>query len=360
VWAARAARWVHLPQSRLRRLLFIGIYLLFCWGLALLGIKSYWSFAAGVPLTESPRGIDFFYGEIRQSKVQELHPRHEDDYFDVLLLGGSVLTPSFGGVERCLTEKLNEAVGNPFRIFNLAWPAHTSRDSLIKYWLVGGEQFDLVLVYDGINDAAMNCCPREEFRDDYLHFSWYRDVAKAIDTGQMSLPIRLTDHVPLVTQGLFRATLSPEMMEFGREVKTDRTLRRNHAEILAAAATRGDRVLLLTFAYEIPIGSPDEQLAHGGSERPDSNRPTCYGKLQYVAAAVDAQNAAIRELAEAHPEVLFVDERQLMPEGQQLFVDSCHLSEAGSRQFVENFWPAVVEQLAVWMARTPAPATLRR
>ncbi|HEY3967487.1 MAG TPA: hypothetical protein VGM05_23200 [Planctomycetaceae bacterium] len=352
--ARSAARWVHLPQGRLRRLSFIGIYLLFCWGLALLGIKLFWNLSAGVPLTQAPLTIDFFYGEVRQSKVQELHPRHADDYFDVLLLGGSVLTPAWGNVEQCLTERLTDAAGNRFRIFNLAAPAHTSRDSLIKYWLVAGEQFDLVLVYDGINDVAMNCCPSEEFRDDYLHFSWYREVADAIDTGRMSLPIRLTDQVPLMGQGLLR-TIGPELMEFGREIKTVRTLRRNHEEILGAAATRGDRVLLMTFAYYLPVDPPDDlsddQRAESGSRHSRSNPLTCWGKSEYVAAALDAQNAAIRTLAEAHPEVSFVDERALMPEDRSVFMDPCHLSEAGSRQFVENLWPAVAERLAAWMAK---------
>ncbi len=345
-----AARWVHLPQSRLRRLSFIGIYLLFCWGLALLGIKVFWNFSAGVPLTQAPLTVDFFYAEVRQSKVQELHPRHDDGYFDVLLLGGSVLTPAWGNVEHFLTEKLNDAADNRFRIFNLAAQAHTSRDSLIKYWLVAGEQFDLVLVYDGINDVAMNCCPPSEFRDDYLHFSWYREVAEAIDTGRMSLPIRLTDQMPLMGQGLLR-TIGPEMMEFGKEIKTVRTLRRNHEEILDAAATRGDRVLLVTFAYYLPVDPPDEQLAESGSRRSQSNPLTCWGKSKYVAPTLDAQNAAIRSLVEAHPEVQFVDEQALMPEQRTLFNDPCHLSEAGSRQFVENLWPAVAERLAEWMSK---------
>jgi lysophospholipase L1-like esterase len=346
----------------MRRLLFIGIYLFFCWAIVVLGIKSYWKFCAGVPLSKTPLTVDFFYGEVRQSKVQELHPRHEDDYFDVLLLGGSVLTPDWGSVERCLTEKLKDTAGERFRVFNLARQSHTSRDSLIKYWLVAGEEFDLVLVYDGINDVAMNCCPRDEFRDDYLHFSWYREVAEAIETGKMSLPISLSAQAPLVGQGLFRANISPEMMEFGREIKTVQTLRRNHEEILGAAATRGDRVLLVTFAYDIPLNPPDKQPAESGLEHSRSNRLTCWGKLDYVAAALDAQNAAIRELADAHPEVLFIDERALMPEGERLFIDPCHLSEEGSRRFAENLWPAVAMRLAEWRTqqRTPSSPASRR
>ncbi|MGE5194900.1 MAG: SGNH/GDSL hydrolase family protein [Deltaproteobacteria bacterium] len=344
----RGGRWLHLPQNRLRRLLFVGIYLLFCWGVALLGIKSFWSFYTGVPLNQSPLTVDFFYGEVRRSKVKEVHPQHADDHFDVLLLGGSVLTPEWGSVERCLADKLRNATGNRFRVFNLAWPAHTSRDSLIKYWLVADEQFDLVLVYDGINDVTMNCCPREEFRDDYLHFSWYREVAEALDAGKISLPIRLTSELPLLGPGFFRQNLKPETMEFGREIKTVGPLRRNQEGIIGAATTRNDRVLLMTFAYDIPLDIPDEKFADRGQERFRSGRFTPWGKAEYVAATLDAQNAAIRDLADQHPEVLFVDERKLMPEQQGLFVDPCHLSDEGSRRFVENLWPAVELRVRAW------------
>ncbi|MBS0264758.1 MAG: SGNH/GDSL hydrolase family protein [Planctomycetes bacterium] len=346
----RTALQMRLPKSRFRKLLFIGIYLFYCWGLVVLGIKLFWIWTAGVPLGQEPLTVDFFYSEIRQSQVRERHPRHSDEHFDVLLLGGSVLTPAWGSVEHCLEEKFHEMAGDRVRIFNLAWPAHTSRDSLIKYWLVAGEEFDLVIVYDGINDVAMNCCPAEEFRDDYLHFSWYREVAEAIDTGRMSLPIRLSDQVQLVGQGLLRTDIGPQTAEFGREIKTVRTLRRNHEELLSTAAARGDPVLLMTFAYNIPLEAGDQPAAEDGSQESPGERLTCWGKSKYVAAALDAQNAAIRGLAESHPDVLFVDQTPLMPEGQGLFNDACHLSTAGSRRFVENLWPTVKSRWTEWNA----------
>src|SRR5262249_5224575 len=147
----------------------------------------------------------------------------------------------------------------------------------------------------------------------------------------------------------------------GREIKTVATLRRNHEEILGAAATRGDRVLLISFAYDIPLNPPDEQPAESGLDS-RSSRPTCWGKSGYVAAALDAQNAAIRELADAHPDVLFIDQRALMPEQQRLFVDPCHLSEEGSHRFVENLWPAVAMRLAEWKTqrRTQSSPAIRK
>ena len=347
--AARPVRrWLHLPQNRPRRLLFVGIYLFFCWGVAFLGIKLFWNFYAAVPLGHSPRTLDFFYPEVRRSNVERLHPRHDDDHFDVLLLGGSVLTSAWGSVEELLAEKLREATGNRFRVFNLARPAHTSRDSLIKYWLVADEQFDLVLLYDGINDVRMNLCPRRDFRDDYSHCTWYREVEEALNAGRISRPIPLSGELALVTRGIHLQDVAPGMVEFGREIKTVGPLRRNLEEIVCAARTRGDPIVLSTFAYDLPVALAGEKAASPDRELVRRYSDTPWGRAVFVAATLDAQNAAICDLAGEYPEVSLIDEEKLMADRQRLFVDPCHLTEEGCRQFVENLWPAVAMRLAEW------------
>src|SRR5262249_42013504 len=142
---------------------------------------------------------DMYYPEIRFSKVQQVRPRHADDWFDVLILGGSVVAAGYGEVQEHLSRRLHDAVGGQFRICNLARPAHTSRDSLLKYSRLAGEQFEVVIVYDGINDVPMNCCPREKFRDDYTHFAWYYGFQKKLELGQASLPPDLVEFRVLMT-----------------------------------------------------------------------------------------------------------------------------------------------------------------
>jgi hypothetical protein len=346
---------MRLPSSKSRRILFLSLYLLFCWGVAVLGIKLYWRIHAGVPFAETPRNWDHFYWEIRSTGVREAHPKHDDDSFDVLLLGGSVLDPEWGQVEKCLVQKLDEEIGPQFRVFNLARPGHTSRDSLLKFSLLPDEQFELVIVYDGINDVRLNCCPRELFREDYSHCSWYYEIETRVREGRMSAPAGLADEFKLVHNVIFlNSGIDPRMVEHGGEIKTDRTLRRNHKEILQTAATRGDTVLLLTYAYDIPENYL-ERLKNGTLQYGAGfDNARCFangwGKPQHVVATLDAQNTAIRELAGEFPDALFVDERQLMPEQEQLFFDACHLSHKGSRQFIENLWPAVQKRLAAWRA----------
>jgi hypothetical protein len=155
------------------------------------------------------------------------------------------------------------------------------------------------------------------------------------------------------------------MVEYGREIKTDRTLRRNHEEIIRLATARGDVVLLSTYAYDIPGDYTRERFAGRtlvyGDWRGQSGFPAeMWGKPAYVVATLDAQNAAIRALAGENPEVLFVDERELMPAQERLFYDVCHLSDAGSRRFVDNLWPAVGRRLASWKAARAATKKTRR
>lgn len=352
---AAGSRWLHLPRSRGRKLLFLATYLLFCWGVVVAGSKLFWKFRAGVPLDETPLIWDCYYPEIRQSEVETIHPRHGDDRFDVLLLGGSVLEPSWGDVEPCLTGKLRAELGDGFRLFNLGHSAHTSRDSLLKYAKLSAEQFELVIVYDGINDVRMNCCPRQLFRDDYTHCAWYRAIEKRLRSGRMSLPAGPLEQASLMKETVAFDPSNAALLDEGRDIKTVGPLRGNHEEILRAAAARKDTVLLMTFAYDIPGDYTQERFkshALDYSYRPDGRScgAEMWGHPGDVAASIAAQNEAIRLLAGAHPEVLFVDQRKLMPEEGRLFVDPCHLSEEGSRRFVENLWPAVKRRLEAWQA----------
>ncbi len=329
--------------------------MLFCWGLVFAGSKLFWRFRAGVPFNQTAKIWDFYYPELRQSRVKELHPRHDDDRFDILLLGGSVLEPAWGSVTACLEVKLRAEIGERFHIFNLAHSAHTSRDSLLKYSQLADEQFELVIVYDGINDVRLNCCPRAQFRDDYRHYAWYNSLQKHLDAGSIMLPASLLDEAALLSETFAFDPANEALLEEGRDIKTARPLRQNLDEIARVAGNRGDKVLFTTFAYFIPVNYTHDlfkkcELDYSFRTDGRSCDAEMWGKPLYVVAALEAQNAAIRDLAAQHPEVLFVDERELTPEQGRLFVDPCHLTDEGSRQFVENLWPAVKRRLAEWQA----------
>lgn len=352
---------MHLPKNSWRRLLFLSIYLVFCWGVVVLGIKAFWKLHSGVPLARTPRNLDYYYGELQDSGLQAARLRHDDNHFDVLLLDGSVLDPWCGRVEVCLKENLRAELGSRFRVYNLARQAHTSRDSLTKYLHLGDAQFELVIVYDGINDVRMNCCPRELFQDDYTHCSWYFEIQKLIDGGRVSGTASAADEFKLVHRLIFlTSSVNDKMAEYGGEIKTDRTLRQIQEGIIRAAADRGDVVLLSTYAYDIPgdytvkhFPMPGYGEWKGGAKTPAE----MWGRPEDVTATLDAQNAAIRALARKYPNVLFVDQRELMPGQLQLFYDVCHLADTGSRRFVDNLWPAVAQRIAAWRAVHPEHAS---
>jgi hypothetical protein len=348
-------RWLHLPHSPIRKALFLATYLAFCGGVVFLGTKFFWKFRAGVPFDETAFVLDYYFPEIRRSKVKETHPRHDDGFFDVLLLGGSVLERGWGEVEENLRARLQAEAGGRFRIFNLAHSGHTSRDSLLKYREMVSQQFDLVIVYDGINDVRLNCCPRAAFRDDYSHFAWYRSMQSHIDAGTMRQQAGLVDQARVAGATFAFDSADDALLEEGGDIKTVGPFRRNLEEIAWIAVARGDVLLMLSFACYIPADYTRERFRNRTldySYRPDGRScdAETWGKPPYVAAAVAAQNSALRALTDEHPEILFVDERAAMPEEGRLFVDPCHLSKEGSREFVENLWPAVTWRLAAWKA----------
>ena len=101
----------------------------------------------------------------------------KDDHadYDILMLGGSVLTDQWGSIAPELDSYLEEQ-GLNVRIHNLAMPAHTSLDSRLKYENVAKNGYDLVLLYHGINETRFNNCPPEMFKDDYTHVDFYAKV----------------------------------------------------------------------------------------------------------------------------------------------------------------------------------------
>ena len=324
--------------------------MLFCCGLVVAANKLYWWVYAGVPIGHSADIWDQYYPEIRLL-VPKPPPRHRDQRFDVLLLGASVLDPGWGSVQAELEQRLRKELGERFQVVNLARPGQTSRDSLIKYAHLEQAEFELVIVYNGINDVRLNNHPRDKFREDYTHIAWYRGFQEQLATGSPKFPRELLKELAL-TMPL--GNYEQKNIEEGREFTTVPAIRANLAGIADVAARRGDRVLLMTFAYDIPAEYDRERFAHGeyayGKGISTPLGAHSWGKAEYVAAGVDAQNEAIRQLARTRDNVLFVDQQAEMPQQEYLFFDCCHLTAEGSARFVENLWPTVSARVAEWRA----------
>mgnify|MGYP002825210444 CR=1 FL=1 len=129
--------------------------------------------------------LGFYYPKLHSSGVLDVTPGADDDAFDVLLLGASVLEQTTGR----LKEQLQALVDRPVRLFDLSASVHTSRDSVFKLQAIENQRraFDLIVVYHGINDARMNCCSPGTFRRDYSHCGWYVGLEKRLRAGSLML-----------------------------------------------------------------------------------------------------------------------------------------------------------------------------
>ncbi len=313
--------------------------------------RGFWWIRGGVPPAAPEALLEALYPEIRP--IREHPPARNDGTLDLLLLGGSVLHESWGEVEARIREQLARAGYRSVRVHNLAQPAHSSRDSLVKYAALGDARFDLVVVYDGINDARANNAPPEVFRDDYSHLPWYElvnSVAPAAGHARLALPATLRFALARLRQSLFPERYAggdrprPEWVHYGAEPRSAAVFERNLAEILDLAASRGERVILATFALHVPI---DYSLEAFREKRLDYllfySPIEIWGERDHVVAAVEAHNAAVRRLAERNPHAVLVDQDRLMPRGARTFNDPCHLTSEGSEAFARPIVQAIRE-----------------
>jgi hypothetical protein len=316
--------------------------------------RFYWRLCCGIPLLQPDQILYAYYPELRSSGdlPEVLHsiatkpPAHGDGFYNVLLLGGSVLHDKWGSVETELREQLAHRGYRNVRIFNLAIPAHTSRDSRLKYATLRNARFDLVIFYHGINEARVNNAPPELFREDYSHYSWYEIVnslAPYHGTALLALPYTLRYLAISAWQRLMKDhyvstyVVRKDWIRYGETSRSAAYFQKNLSAILDLAAQRGDPILLMTFATYVPENYSREAFNKKQLDYSLHRAPIeWWGRREHVLATVTVHNEIVRALAAQHKNVLFVDQARLMPGSGQHFNDPCHLTILGSAKFVEN------------------------
>lgn len=318
-----------------------------------LSSRGYWALARERGFLERDLLLHAFYPEL--APLAEGDPaRRDDERFDVLVLDASTLARAWGSFPKRFDEALR-ARGRPFRVYSLAVPGHTSRDSLLKYRLTDRHRFDLVLVYHGINDLRADDVPPERFRADYSHMDWYREVepvvARRVLARVFTLPFTVRRAWLVFSRELgLRESIGLERIhvewaQYGAEHRSVASLRANLAAILAIAHERGDPVVLASFAWYVPAGYSREAFdarALDYAVRGQSVPLEVWGSAENVAGGLAAQNEAIAALAAEHPGVRFVDVAAAIPREGRYFNDVCHLSREGMERLVA----AVVKALA--------------
>jgi len=294
------------------------------------------------------------YPQMKTSGVEDTVISNTDETYDILILGGSTISEEFGSIGKQLEAGLPERLGRPVRVFNLAYAAHNSRDSMLKHRWLAHQHFDLVVIYDGINDTRMNNAPPGLFRDDYSHCTWYKHL-NYLDNHpflfQAALPFtvlytgdRVAEAVGLVWY-LPRLNPRDDWMEHGKDVRTREPFQNNLREIASMARKKNERVVLMTFAYHIPANYSLEAFLARQLDYPpeiDYGAPVeIWGKPEHVIAALDQQNEAIRELAVQNPEAIFIDQQRLLPDSGKLYVDCCHFTKEGCTLFTQHILAAL-------------------
>jgi lysophospholipase L1-like esterase len=243
----------------------------------------------------------------------------------VLTLGGSAL------FNRRFTERLRarlaaEAPGR-IEILGAALRAHTSRSSLLKWRLLRDRDFDVVILYEGINDLYANHVDPALYREDYAHLGAWYVRGPMLDRSVIGRRV-YNDllHRPAAGRGTASGFRSIE------------TLRANLRELVGSIRAHGGEPVLSTTAWAIPADYDRErflrgELGYANPERHDDQPVERWGPAPWVREGLQRTNVAIHELAAETGAPLFDAEAAL---GRDLrwFGDVCHPSEAGVDRLV--------------------------
>lgn len=319
--------------------------------------RLYWRIAADVPFFRQKDIIYWFYPELKSVAAERIDK--EDGYYDILILGGSVLSKAHSMMGELMQKHLQLISHKKVRVHNLAAPAHTVQDSYSKYAHLHDKMFDMVVFYHGINDARANNCPASFFKDDYSHFLWYDCInayERHTELNLCVLPFTMHYGWALIgNKAGFKKYLMMEKpkeawLAFGREVKSAGVFRKNLTKIAELSRKKKEALLLMTFVYYIPDDySRQKYIQDALDYRPSTHLAPVelWGEPAHVRLAIEAHNQVVREAALTYPDAFFIEQDRLFPKEGKYFLDVCHLSPEGEQLFVTT----VVQALASYMSK---------
>jgi len=245
----------------------------------------------------------------------------------VLTLGGSVL------FNRRFTERLRAELvrrsDRPVELLGAALRSHTSRSSVLKWRLLRERGFDVVVIYEGINDLFANHIPPDGYREDYGHLGPWYVRGPLLDRSVIA---RL-----LYNNLLYRP---PRHVVGASGFRSAGTLRANLRELVADVRACGAAPVLSTFAWAIPPDYTHERFVAGEAgyanpERYDYCPVELWGPPAWVREGLQRQNLVVHEVARETRTRLF-DAEAVLGKDLRWFGDVCHPSEAGVDRLVKT------------------------
>lgn len=315
-------------------------------------------FYAGYPFFR-PSGYLYahFYPQVQEVGSKEI--RRGGECKNILILGGSAVSSAWTHMESRLDSLLRRHYGPgvPLVIHNVAEAGHTSRDNWLKYKLLDGKKFDLVIYYEAINDNRANNVPACGFRADYSHMRWYRDIYLLQSHPEIDItviPYVLHNVIGMLKDRLqhriyiSHGDVDPAFARYGSDVKTAASYRDNLEGIIRIAHTRGDQLLLVDYASFFPenvvlTGGEADRKHFAGCNRFIATPVVMWGRPENVRKGVGVHNRVLRELAGKY-HTLFLDMENRMPQDPALFCDVCHLTPAGAQRFAQEIVEFIIRR----------------
>lgn len=335
-----------------RRIIIVFVYILFlCLFLEIIS-RTEWAIRRDVSFF-SPATY-FYYPELKD--VAQTDINKNDGIFDILLLGGSVLTDEWGNISKLLEEGISYATKKKVRVHNLAKSAQTTLDSYYKYSHLEDKSFDLVIVYQGINDVRLNNCPPWVYKEDYSHYAWYKvinlfeehpglgNVASLFSLYYRF--IRIQEKIGSPPKYISRKMPYKEWLKYGNQIKTASAFKKNIGKILDIAKHKGEPVLLMSFCYYSPTDYSLERFMHWEVDYTLFGAPTeIWGIPKNVIKGMDVHNDIIRAF-DGHPgKTTYVDQKASFPRRGEYFNDICHFTQKGCEKFVNGILPPILDIL---------------
>lgn len=323
-------------------------------------IRSFYAYTTEATFLAPKNLIIDYYPELR-SFID--HPDQESEKVEVLILGGSVVHRDFCDLDPLLNPpRPSSSRTQRFKVYNLGAYTQTSQDSRIKYELLRGHRFDYVIVYHGINDTRANNSPKALFRADYRHIGFYDEVHVLLRHPEINLSmipyvldiawLKLGERfgwrprIPaqyFVNDGEIQSfdgarevdleqgrEINKLWWDAGNEIKSAAVFLQNFERIIELAEQRGERVVLLTYAWHIPADySLEEFFARSLSYSRHSYPAEIWGDPENVRKGLKQHNGIVRKLCSENADLLCLDIASLIPKTAMYFDDPCHLTTLG-------------------------------
>lgn len=294
-----------------------------------------------------------YYPEVRV--VMDSIESSQTHDINVLILGGSVISNLWSKSDQRLDSLLSPSFPSKnLRFYNVALPGHTSYDNLIKYKLLKGYPFQLVIYYEAINENRVNNIPTNSFHPDYSHMKWFEELGilgrhpeinytilpYIIDRSFVTIKSMLTHKIYI------NETYVPkEYHQYASEIRTAPTYKKNIAELVSLVQERKEKVLLMTYASFFPdvkLENKKEIYAYFAGCK-FASAMDLWGNPYNVKKGIAIHNQELMAVARKN-NLTYLDMATIMPANRLFFCDICHLSDAGATFFCEQIKQEIIKK----------------